>query len=358
MTAGLLLPIGDATPSGESLRFDPAYDEVKRLREEDDPTLPQGVWQRELKKADWNGVAALCTELLTKRTKDLQIAAWLTEAWIRLEGWGGGARGLRLIAAFCREFWESVHPSIGEGGELTARVSPIIWLVEKLPLPLKMIPITAPTTEDAVPYGWNDWEAGQYLLRLAKRNASAAASSQSGGMVPQTKFLASMSVTPGARLVRLSEELNEFQDAVAELGAVLDERCGPEAPSLASLRDLGESVRTFIARALQERVQNGEVIVETTPAVTSEPSDARLATRDPLLPTATGPVTSRADAYARLREASDYLLRTEPHSPVPYLVRRAISWGDMSLSELLEELLHRNADLPTIYALLGIRKQE
>ena len=353
---GLLMPIAETAPSGESLRFDPAYDEVKRLREEDDPTLPQGVWQRELKKADWNGVAARCTDLLTKRTKDLQIAAWLTEAWIRLEGWGGAARGLRLIAALCREFWESVHPAIGDGGELTARLSPVIWVAERLPLALKMIPITAPTTEDAIPYGWNDWEGGQYLLRLAKRNAGAAASSQTGGMVPQTKFLASLSVTPSARLVKLNEELDEFQDAVAELGAVLDERCGPEAPSLAPLRDLGESVRTFIARTLHERVQNGEVIMETpaaAPAASAVPADPAM-----VIATATGPVTSRADAYARLREASDYLLRTEPHSPVPYLVRRAISWGDMSLSELLEELLHRNADLPTIYALLGIRKQE
>lgn len=69
-----------------------------------------------------------------------------------------------------------------------------------------------------------------------------------------------------------------------------------------------------------------------------------------------GPIASRADAYQRLREASDYLMRTEPHSPVPYLVRRAISWGNLSLAELLEELLQKNADLNTINALLGIRK--
>jgi type VI secretion system protein ImpA len=41
---------------------------------------------------------------------------------------------------------------------------------------------------------------------------------------------------------------------------------------------------------------------------------------------------------------------------VPYLVRRAISWGNLSLAELLEELLQKNADLPTIYALLGIKR--
>src|SRR5204863_9955527 len=70
----------------------------------------------------------------------------------------------------------------------------------------------------------------------------------------------------------------------------------------------------------------------------------------------TSSIASRAEAFARLREASDYLLRTEPHSPVPYLVRRAVAWGNMSLSQLLEELLASNTDLSTIDTLLGIRR--
>ena len=76
------------------------------------------------------------------------------------------------------------------------------------------------------------------------------------------------------------------------------------------------------------------------------------------VPAGQGPIASRAEAYARLREASDFLLRTEPHSPVPYLVRRAISWGNMSLAEVLEQLLQKNADLATIYTLLGIKPSE
>ncbi|HYN21582.1 MAG TPA: type VI secretion system protein TssA, partial [Thermoanaerobaculia bacterium] len=68
-----------------------------------------------------------------------------------------------------------------------------------------------------------------------------------------------------------------------------------------------------------------------------------------------GGVSSRSEAYQRLAEAADYLLRTEPHSPVPYLIRRAVSWGNLSLAELLQELLQKNADLPTLYTLLGIK---
>ena len=69
-----------------------------------------------------------------------------------------------------------------------------------------------------------------------------------------------------------------------------------------------------------------------------------------------GPIASRADAYRALTEASEYLMRTEPHSPVPYLVRRAITWGNMSLVELLDELLQKSADINTVYALLGMKR--
>ena len=41
---------------------------------------------------------------------------------------------------------------------------------------------------------------------------------------------------------------------------------------------------------------------------------------------------------------------------MPYLVRRAVTWGNLSLAELLAELLQKNADLPTLYTLLGIKK--
>jgi predicted component of type VI protein secretion system len=69
-------------------------------------------------------------------------------------------------------------------------------------------------------------------------------------------------------------------------------------------------------------------------------------------------IASRADAYYRLAEAAEYLLRTEPHSPVPYLVKRAVQWGNMSLAELLYEFVGSPDDLVAIQRLLGMRGKE
>ena len=71
-----------------------------------------------------------------------------------------------------------------------------------------------------------------------------------------------------------------------------------------------------------------------------------------------GPIQSRADAYYRLAEAAEYLIRTEPHSPVPYLVKRAVQWGNMPLAQLLTEFIGNPEDLVTIQRLLGMRGRE
>ena len=361
-----LTAINEAKPSGEWLRFEPLYDEVKKLREQDDASLPQGVWRRELKRADWSGVAQLCESALEFKTKDLQIAAWLTEAWIHQHGFRGLQRGMQVVNALCNNFWDTLHPLI-EDGAIEARISPLIWMSEKLVLPIKSIPVTAPTGDEGVIYAWRDWEAGLYLSNLARTNAAAAATAEKQGMVPQSNFLVSVSLTPAAWIQILSNDITAAIASIDELQKTLNAKLGEiMAPSLTSLRAPLDAIQIFLTRVLNERIERGELAPPAPPAA-SQPqipiareevpmSSTTMEISAASTPSSSGVIASRAEAYQKLREASEFLMRTEPHSPVPYLVRRAISWGNLSLGELLEELLHKNADLATVYTLLGIKK--
>src|SRR6185436_957189 len=344
----LLAPISETSPGGEPLRFDPIYDEIKRMREEDDPLLPVGVWQRKLKRADWSAVARLCSAALMKRTKDLQLAAWLTEAWLHLLGFDGLEQGMRLVAALCRDFWNDLYPSLDDG--LDARLGPIGWMAEKLVLAVKSVPITAPAGEVAQPQAWKDWEASLYLANLPRSGSTQSAADE--GAAAQAAYLDGAARTPAVRLAQLVGEISGALAAIDALDEVLLERCGEAAaPSLTPLRQPLLAIHDHLARLLAERGEGeGEA---SAPAVIFgvEEHDGPAAA-----PSLHAPSSSRAEAYQKLREAADFLLRTEPHSPVPYLVRRAIAWGDMSLSQLLEELLARNADLSTIDTLLGIKR--
>ena len=67
-----------------------------------------------------------------------------------------------------------------------------------------------------------------------------------------------------------------------------------------------------------------------------------------------GPVTSRAQAYRMLSQAAEYLLRTEPHSPTPYLVKRAVAWGSMPLEAVLNEIVRNDEERSEVFRLLRI----
>ncbi len=66
------------------------------------------------------------------------------------------------------------------------------------------------------------------------------------------------------------------------------------------------------------------------------------------------PITDRAHAYAQLASAAQTLREIDPHSPVPYVVQRAIAWGGLNTAQLYQELFVRQGGQISIFELLGI----
>jgi len=340
-----LVPISPENPCGESLRYEGTYDKIEQARREDNPNLPQGIWQKDLKQADWSVVEAICTEALEKRSKDLQLAAWLLQAWIRLHGFNGAVRGLALMHALCERYWDGLFPAI-EHGDLEFRLGPIRWVNEKLSLDLKLVPITKPTSEDVRPYSWADWEP---LLRAAAKPAADA------GENTVARFQQSLQMTPGEWLVATHRDVH---DAIAECAAfdeLIDEKAGDLAPGILRVRAVLEEIFGLLDDVLRHAHSGTIVPVLDTAEVPEDQLDQAEAGL-PVLAEQAPAVTirSRAEAYRLLEAAADFLQRTEPHSPTPYLVRRAVSWGKMSFNELLPELIRNNSELSEIVRLLQV----
>ncbi len=152
----LSAPVSPEHPCGEAIRFDPAWDALREARRQDDATLPAGVWQYELKRADWTEVERLATGLLQRRSKDIQIAAWLGEAWIERHGLHGLLRGLTLVAVLCETYPDSVHPLPEEDGDTGARASSLVWIIERYTERLRNgVPLV---DSEAAPMTLADWE--------------------------------------------------------------------------------------------------------------------------------------------------------------------------------------------------------
>lgn len=72
---------------------------------------------------------------------------------------------------------------------------------------------------------------------------------------------------------------------------------------------------------------------------------------------AAGPIRTRAEAVAKLEEAARFFSSADPHSPVAYLVRRAIRWANMSFEELLAELIKDEGTLSHVDETLGVARR-
>lgn len=350
----LLSPISVERPVGESLRYEGTYDRIQEVRREDDPSLPQGIWKTSLKKADWEAVRDLCLEALETRTKDLHIAVWLLEAWMHLHGLAGVREGVKLLSWLCESFWDDLYPQLDED-DADYRCGPLIWMNEKLSVKLKTIPMTQPHTRDVPAYTWVDWESACRLENLARKDNSLLQAAEAEGKVTQARFGGSVMLSPKSFYVALARDLRDIVDAMKTFEALLEEKLGKRAPSLAQFKEVLTSMQHLVDDILLERA---EETVEEDTAAADEAQDLLGVPHEQeigLLP-GTGSIRSRAEAYRRLLEAAEYLLKTEPHSPTPYLVKRAVAWGSMSLTQLLEELVSDERDLQAILILLGIRK--
>ncbi len=350
----LLEPIAGKDFCGEDLRYEPVYDQIRELRREDDPTLPQGVWERDLKKADWEGCADLCASALETRSKDLQLALWLAEAVIHLDGYNGVNQGLRLIVTLCRQYWPDLYPRPEEGEKDEHRWSLFHWMNEKMPAKVKEVPVTKPAKNGQRAYSMLDWE-------LAVRHddfengsngsngadgpkANGAANGSPPGGVTLAKFNASVEATSREFFLYLSRRINTSLTLLDELDGLMLEYYGDEQPSMQHLRDALNQAQIKALKVLEERpIQKAaaRAIAEEEKRAEAE-REAQEAGEAETGPGFDRPLQTREDAYQLMARVADFLMRVEPHSPTPYLLKRVSSWGEKSLFDLLRELAPRD----------------
>src|SRR5450755_2768161 len=134
----LLSPISADQPAGTDLRQLPEWDRIKEARRSDD-NLGAGKWaKKEVKSANWRLTRKLTTVALRERSKDLQLALWLTEANLRLDGFPGLRDGLHLTRELIIRYWDAgLFPAPED------REGPFDWLNAKLVDVIAATPITA-----------------------------------------------------------------------------------------------------------------------------------------------------------------------------------------------------------------------
>ena len=341
----LLSPIPGDSRGGEPLRYAGPYDAIGEARRADD-ALTQGDWQRETKGSDWRQVIELSTEALSKRSKDIQVAAWLTEALVHLHGFAGLRDGCRLIRELIGQFWDCLYPEIDDS-DLEPRAAPLEWMNQRLPEAVRFVPIARSSRGDQ--YGWWYWQESRNVDNLARTSVEARDAALAEGKVSGEEFDKAVATLHRPHYETLFADIG---DAVAELKAldqVVDERFGRGAPSLVALKQAVDDCRTLVEAIVKRK---RELEPDATPAEAATGGSGVSASGAD----GSGMLRDRAAALQQLSEVAAFFRRTEPHSPVSYLVQRAVQWGRMPLEDWLHEVIKDQTVLEHLRDTLGLKE--
>ena len=347
----LLAPVPGPSPCGEDMTFSAEFDQIAELRRQDDPTLDQGEWVTALKVADWPGVVNTTRQLLSKRTKDLRLAMWLTEGLTLTQGLPGLALGLTTCQQLTALYWADLHPQADDGDQ-AQRAGNLAWLLQRM---VQLLP-TLPMTQGR--------QGGRHDLRTwqqAQRPAGPGADPQGNERLTAEQFMRALRDTPREWLAGQLQGAREAQQALLTWQQLIDQHLGADGPSFVGAKDalatwLDEFERLASDMGVGHDAAHGlDAQSQANAPLAEQVSDSAGGTA--AVPRAQGPVQTRAQALQQLREVSAFFKRTEPHSPVAYLADKAVAWAEMPLHEWLRRVVKDQGSMSHLQELLGIEPE-
>lgn len=351
---GLLTAIPGDRPAGESLQHSGVYDEIQEARREEDG-LDQGEWKRETKVADWVKVATLASEALATQTKDLRICAWLIEALVKLYGFAGLRDGLAVMRGLHVLYWEHLYPEDDEG-DLEARANAISWMDQKAAMAIREVALTRSDPS----YSYNDWEQSN-LFNVGPDVDSSTAAERRQRAAEENKitsedWLRAKQSTPRAFYETIFAHINESWEMFEALDLMMDERFGRQTPGLGALKKSLDAVRTLVEKIVKDkRLLEPDAMTGTAIAGVEGHADGNgLSPAGTTGGATSGPVRTRQEAINKLLEVAAYFRHTEPHSPVSYLIERAVKWSQMPLESWLASVIKDHAVLESLRETLGV----
>ncbi|WP_432723278.1 type VI secretion system protein TssA [Jeongeupia wiesaeckerbachi] len=348
LIATLLQPVSPAQPCGVPMRHEPEYDQIQEARRQDDPDLPVGIWQTNVKTADWRAVEQLSSEVLQQRGKDLMVAAWLGEAWVQRYGLSGWIKGIELLATLCDRYWAELHPQAVDGDE-SWRTAPLDTMLRTFADALRFrVPVLdqAADVTLAIYQGWQR----QSVCGTERRAEQEAAQLASKALERYQNVVRAESP---ARLQELSQALLGSKATLGAFEALCNRQMQDHAPSFGGVQRVLDEL-LLLLNGLDKVLPWIGVNKDrdmTEPTIAS--AESATATATPL-PSSSGVVNGREDAYRQLQAIATYLSQVEPHSPVPYLINRAVEWGRRPLPELLSELIESDSEARRVWSLIGV----
>ncbi|WP_426370178.1 type VI secretion system protein TssA [Pseudocolwellia sp. HL-MZ7] len=360
----LIQPIADDAPTGTDPREDVTpnsnYYLLKDVRNSARAKERKALVDEDNVQAiatDWRPILEQVPQILKDESKDLELVAWLIEALCRLHGFKGLTYGFKLAEQLIEQYWDELYPT-PEPEDLSERLSPLIGLngIESegsLIQPIKSIVITDGQSEG--PFSTWQYEQAMDVDRLDTEKQTKKIES---GSIALEDVEISIKESSDRFYIELNDDINNAIEAFSSLSLAMDKAMldEPQPTSYISqcLKVCSTSVQHIAADILKKasdaEISNAE---ESTDELTeSDGSNGNFETG------ISKQMQSRTQAIAQLDLVAEFFRKTEPHSPMSYAIEQVVRWSDLSLPELLQELITDGDARNGFFKLSGIKTEE
>jgi type VI secretion system protein ImpA len=333
-----LEPVPGDAPTGKYLKYAPLYPEIEEARRREDPAVVAKMnLGRDAKAADFKRVIKLAEDALVSKTKDLQIAAWLVEAWSVRDGIQGLLGGIQLLQELLNRFWDGLYPEVEEG-DTGLRSMPLNWLGSSFDVgfAVRSIPLTKPRS-----FTWLQYQESRAVGYEAEvkgnqtRQKTHDEAIKEGKLAPE-EFDKDFDATPKPFYKELAASCASARALIHALDEFCEEKFADDPPSFSplnkALEEVTNVVTTLLARKLEKEPDPVEAPEEEAQAE-GEAGESR--EESPAAPVSEalakldGQIASADQAGLHVIAAAEFLRRKSPASPVGYLLPRALRWGEM-----------------------------
>ncbi|EJV3517747.1 type VI secretion system protein TssA [Escherichia coli] len=340
----LLQPFERGAAAGENIEYEPIYAEIRDARLNDPDYISMGEWAvSEPRRADWRKVRKLCEHVLRYQSKDIQVSCWYVEALTHLHQLEGMREGLEFLAKFISLFWTTCWPSFEEGREV--RYSKLIRLDGSLSDILKIYPLLG--NKEITHSNWYKALSFEHSASLSVEHGEDITTTECNHSVEEFKKEICRYTPHDIR-----KQIVQFTNLPEKLDEV--EAC--------YFFHTHEKVHIIFSKTRQTINELIEILCRFLPhEEPDENSDLPFsvdlgsysATQSLHLPdSGMGDSMTRDKAIVELEKIAFFFRRTEPTSPVPYLLERAVRWSKMTMVEWLEELIKDQESLKIINRIL------
>ena len=361
----LIAPIdGSHHGVGEDLIFDPRIDAIVAARQEDDPLLAQGNWVTELKVADWDFVKNQCAELLSHTSKDMKLALWYVDALSHTDHLAGISQGLSLLQTLNDDYWLTMYPPLdGEEESMDIRAGLLSWFVKALTNDIKQLSLADTKVES---YNYNYYLTARDHDKQRQQNPDSETSNQ----LTLSDYNHAIKNSSKAWQKALMSNLNKVTEQWQALTDQLNDLMGMDAPVFAPVTDLLMALKQHLHPLLPEYADTTNSISQEGVADTVNSTDDHESTKSngnkslastknvtltDFNPSNRDHQSNRRQALKLLAQIQEYFATNEPHSPVTFLLGRAIDWADMPLDQWLAHIIKNEDQLSMISDMVGIQ---